>query len=1148
MKSIIEKFKQEKQYGLLEKAIEKTFSLKKNLPYCITGLCDDARNICAISLISYVKENYSRRSVIIVHDDQTAQKLTAELNSFGLFAIHFCERDYNFYGVSSSKEFEIKRLCALKSYVDKSCDVLVCSAMGALQFILPRKNFVSSVINIDMSGEYDIDDLCNRLTFIGYQRCELVDCVGQFAVRGGIFDIFPLGYDKPVRIEFYGDEVDSISYYDIDTQRRGDALERIDIIPAGETLIDADVKNSIEKELTKLIAACDDDNTAQSLARQKDALSSGEFHCADRYVSLIYKTPFLDYIREDDLVFCFSDDLITRSVDAAHKHLALTVESMLEQGIVNGKNAVYYKDKADLDVFLRSRPTLYFDTLGASQTGARLDGLFDFTSKQTVSYSDKSSLMIEDISDYVNMGYSVDIVCQNKASSDNLFELLRENNIDTGKIRITHGIAIGGFELPLSKYVCISESGKSRVSIKRRRSADAKLSKGERILSYADLKVGDYVVHANHGIGIYAGIQTLTFEGVTRDFIKIQYAGKDAIYLPCNQLDMLSKYIGAHSEDGTLKLSRLGGAEWGKTKKRVKSAAKEMAKELTALYAKRTRLPGFAFGGDDEFQREFEASFEYEETDGQKTASDEIKRDMEKPYPMDRLLCGDVGFGKTEVAMRAAFKAAMNNKQVAVLVPTTILAMQHYRVFSSRMKEFPINVDLICRFNSPTQQKKSLMRLKRGETDIIIGTHRLLSKDIAFRDLGLVIIDEEQRFGVAHKEKLKQVSQNVDVLTLSATPIPRTLNMAMSGIRDMSILEEAPGDRYPVQSYVLEYDDAIISEAINKELIRGGQVFYLCNDIERIDGVAAHLQRFFPDARIAGAHGRMDRDELSEIWRALVDGEIDIIVCTTIIESGVDVPRANTLIIENADRFGLSQLHQIRGRVGRSGRRAYAYFTVPKGRTVNEIAVKRLQALREYTEFGSGFRIALRDLEIRGAGNVLGAEQHGHMDSVGYDLYIRILNEAIIEEQGGVLEEKTECTVDYAKSAYIPESYISSSAQRIDAYKKVSLIDSFESMRDVLDELIDRYGDAPKSVETLLNISLIRYLGCKLKLEKIVIAKGSVTLYNTTDDFAKIEKSAEECKVKTLKKKSMKPQLILKVNSGSELRMTQNILSSCVGI
>jgi transcription-repair coupling factor (superfamily II helicase) len=606
------------------------------------------------------------------------------------------------------------------------------------------------------------------------------------------------------------------------------------------------------------------------------------------------------------------------------------------------------------------------------------------------------------------------------------------------------------------------------------------------------------------------GIENIkNYDGTRRDHIKIQYSGSDVLYVPCEQIDLVSKYIGPRSDDAGMKLSKLGGTDWHKTKARVKKEVREMAKELIKLYAERQRRPGFAFPADDEMQREFESMFEYEETDAQLEAAREIKSDMEKTVPMDRLLCGDVGFGKTEVALRAAFKAVMGGKQVAILVPTTILAAQHFRTTLSRMRGFPLNIAMLSRFSQGKEQGATLRALARGDIDILIGTHRILSDDVKFRDLGLVIIDEEQRFGVAHKEKLKQISKNVDVLTLTATPIPRTLGMAMNSIRDMSVLDEAPEARRPVQTYVMEFDEIIINEAIRRELARGGQVFYLYNRVDSIYSVASRLRSRFPDATVAVGHGQMEKEELASVWQSLVSGETDILVCTTIIETGVDVPNANTLIIEQADRMGLSQLHQIRGRVGRSQRLAYAYFTYNKGRALSEDSSKRLAAIRDFTEFGSGFKIALRDLEIRGAGDVLGARQHGHMESIGYDLYIKILDEAVLEEQGVEKKEKADCVINIGRDSFIPKTYIPSEAQRIEIYKKIARVKTEADADDIADELLDRYGDLAPSVETLLDAALCRSLGCECEFTQIDEKNGSVVIYPAQLDLAAWSEMAE---------------------------------------
>lgn len=657
------------------------------------------------------------------------------------------------------------------------------------------------------------------------------------------------------------------------------------------------------------------------------------------------------------------------------------------------------------------------------------------------------------------------------------------------------GALSSGFGYPHEKFYAFTY-GRNAVASKKRKSRSG-FKKGQSLHSLDELKKGDYVVHSLHGIGVFDGINKLEVGKITKDYIKIKYAKGDVLYVPVTQLDLVSKYIGPHEDDGrTVKLNKIGGKDWEKTRNKVRAAVKDMADQLIALYSKRQNSPGYAFSPDIDMQSDFERRFEYDETSDQLRAIDEIKGDMEKPYPMDRLLCGDVGFGKTEVALRAAFKCAADGKQCAILVPTTILAYQHYRTILKRFDGFPVEIEMLSRFRTPKEQEKILKNLKRGSLDIIVGTHRLVSKDVKFKDLGLLIVDEEQRFGVAQKEKLKELFPTVDVLTLSATPIPRTLNMAMTGIRDMSVIEEAPQDRYPVQTYVIEHDMGILCEAMEKELRRGGQVYYLHNRVESIESTAAKIKEMMPSARIAVAHGRMGEEELSEIWRDLLEGDIDILVCTTIIETGVDVPNCNTLIIEDADRLGLAQLHQIRGRVGRSTRRASAYFTFKRGKELSEIANRRLSAIREYTEFGSGFKIAMRDLEIRGAGNVLGAQQHGHMEAVGYDMYLQLLGEAVEEEKGEKpISRKKECLIDMQIDAHIPDNYIKSIPQRLAVYRRIADIKNTEDAEDVKDELRDRFGEIPQSVQGLIDVSLLRNTAAAKGIYEIGQKGNSVILY-----------------------------------------------------
>lgn len=664
-----------------------------------------------------------------------------------------------------------------------------------------------------------------------------------------------------------------------------------------------------------------------------------------------------------------------------------------------------------------------------------------------------------------------------------------------GRVSVLPGALSGGFGYPHEKFYAFTY-GRNAVASKKRKSRSG-FKKGQSLHSLDELKKGDYVVHSLHGIGVFDGINKLEVGKITKDYIKIKYAKGDVLYVPVTQLDLVSKYIGPHEDDGrTVKLNKIGGKDWEKTRNKVRAAVKDMADQLIALYSKRQNSPGYAFSPDIDMQSDFERRFEYDETSDQLRAIDEIKGDMEKPYPMDRLLCGDVGFGKTEVALRAAFKCAADGKQCAILVPTTILAYQHYRTILKRFDGFPVEIEMLSRFRTPKEQEKILKNLKRGSLDIIVGTHRLVSKDVKFKDLGLLIVDEEQRFGVAQKEKLKELFPTVDVLTLSATPIPRTLNMAMTGIRDMSVIEEAPQDRYPVQTYVIEHDMGILCEAMEKELRRGGQVYYLHNRVESIESTAAKIKEMMPSARIAVAHGRMGEEELSEIWRDLLEGDIDILVCTTIIETGVDVPNCNTLIIEDADRLGLAQLHQIRGRVGRSTRRASAYFTFKRGKELSEIANRRLSAIREYTEFGSGFKIAMRDLEIRGAGNVLGAQQHGHMEAVGYDMYLQLLGEAVEEEKGEKpISRKKECLIDMQIDAHIPDNYIKSIPQRLAVYRRIADIKNTEDAEDVKDELRDRFGEIPQSVQGLIDVSLLRNTAAAKGIYEIGQKGNSVILY-----------------------------------------------------
>ena len=1110
MNIITDSVRAQSEYRQLLLAIADSKNANRPLPLAVTGLCEGATDACYASLLEDIKAFDKRTLLIVCSEEKECVRIKSFLSQFGYKVAFYMGRDLTFYNITASHEYEHERLRVLSGLLEGAFDAVVTTPDAALGYTVPSDVLISSMTVVDFDKtSIDPAEFSERLVRAGYVRTDIVDGAGQFAQRGGIIDVYPASaryYDMenkvvtdrlPFRIELFGDEIDRMEIFDPETQRMTLSLNRVEFSPARELLIGDEKKAEIRSAIEAQIKKSRDERAISEMRTELLAIDSGvELNFLDKYITLVYpqRTCLLDYFSRQSTVLMKGSSACMDRIKAALWHIDQTVEELLEGGTIASKYTDYSHRQQYFDSFLELSSLVMFESLGQGLSGKRLGGMFSFRSKHMVSYCENLELLCEDIDSYKKTGYKIIITAENEASAKNLCDMLSDRGISAiaeasqgeysikdlpkNVVLVRWKEYVRGFELSASKIAILTICPESRDGmlsaggvIRRKKK---KRSGTETILSYNDLEVGDFVVHEIHGIGQYMGIENLTVDGVSRDYINIRYAGSDRLFLPVDKLDMVSKYIGAHSDDGLVKLSKFGGGEWERAKSRAKAAAKDIAKDLIQLYAERSRRPGFAFPPDDDMQLDFEAAFEYEETEGQIDAINDIKDDMMKATPMDRLLCGDVGFGKTEVAMRAAYKAVLGGKQVAVLVPTTILALQHYQTFTARMRSHPVTVDMISRFRTAKQQAQSLRNLKNGNTDIIIGTHRLVSKDIEFKDLGLLVIDEEQRFGVTHKERLKQMSGNIDVLTLTATPIPRTLNMALGGIRDISVLDEAPGDRLPVQTYVLEHDELIIIEAIRRELRRGGQVFYLYNFVENIDGCAARLSKSIPEARITVAHGKMDKERLEDIWEDMLKGEIDILVCTTIIETGIDIPNANTLIVENSQRLGLSQLHQIRGRVGRSARRAYAYFTYPRDKTVTEIATKRLEAIRDYAEFGAGFKIAIRDLEIRGAGNLLGAEQHGHLDAVGYELYIKLLNEAVLEEKGEKIPEKTECTVTLKCDAYIPDRYVSNSAQRMGLYKRIAAIECEEDREDVLDELIDRYGEAPKCVTDLLTVAHVR--------------------------------------------------------------------------
>lgn len=1082
-------------------------------PCALTGVSNVHKAMLCMDMAS------KRRLIVICDDEAACTRLVQDINELARteLACLFPAKDLNFaYMEGVSREYERGRIQALSKFTEGSCRIIAASIEAAMQATIPPDKLKEYSFTLSSGTELVISELTAKLTAAGYTRTEQVEGQAQFAVRGSIVDIFPVQDKTPVRIELWGDEIDTISYFDTESQRRTDPIDSITIFPSLEIIFGSD--EILTEKLEALSASVRGkltDKIRLHISRDIECVQSGiTLTNSDKYYTLAYDRTYtvFDYFAGKDCLCAVSEyqNCIEKS-KAVSSQLREDMALLLEDGIMFKKLEGFCVDLAAVMHSALDMPCVFLDTFMRQLPEIKLKKLINTDCRQTGIWGGNIVHLEEELKSFCEQGYCTVVLAGSEKTLPIIARDLKDDGIDArimtdqspilpSVVYLRTGSLSGGFEYPDIKCAAITQMKAMTIGKKKKQ----KHKKGEEIGSLSDIAAGDLVVHSMYGIGRFAGIRNLETGGVKKDYISIQYAGTDVLYVPVTQLDLVSRYIGPR-EDTTVKLNKLNSVEWNKTRSRVKTAVKDMADELTKLYAERQKAKGFAFSPDNDWQNDFEQRFDYQETDDQLRAINEIKEDMQKDVPMDRLLCGDVGFGKTEVALRAAFKCALDSKQCAIMCPTTVLAWQHYQTAIKRFEHFPVKVELLSRFRTPKQQADVIRELKRGTVDIVIGTHRLVQKDVKFKDLGLAIIDEEQRFGVAHKEKFKEAFKGVDILTLSATPIPRTLNMALSGMRDMSVIEEPPQDRQPIQTYVIEHDDGVIAQAIFKELRRGGQVYYLHNRVETISSVVAKLEKQLPDARIGIAHGQMSENELSEIWRQLLDREIDILVCTTIIETGVDVPNVNTLIIEDADRLGLSQLHQIRGRVGRSNRRAFAYFTFRRGKVLTEVANRRLTAIKEFTQFGSGFHIAMRDLEIRGAGSVLSGRQHGHMEAVGYDMYLRLLGEAIAEQQGLELPRSPEdCLVDISINAFIPEDYIESLPQRIDAYRKIASIVTEEDSRDVIDELIDRYGEPPKSVTGLVNVALVRNTASRLRVTEISQRGDKVFFFIRTPEVSQI--------------------------------------------
>lgn len=1111
------------------------------LPAVVTGLS----HIHKAHLIHSLCEKNGRRAVVVTADEAEATRLAADLNVLRPGAYVYPARDFILHNVEGqSREYEHQRLAVLKKMLEGDYSAVIFSTEAALQLTIPPEDLMKRTLMLETGGEVPISRVTEALLAAGYVESGQVDGTGQFARRGGILDFFPPDSPLPLRVEFWGDAVDTIARFDPETQRRTETIAAAEISPATEVLFDS--PESLAEKLRALVkklrgrpaAAC------AALTGDADKLEQGlHLPSLDKYLPLAYPPATVFDYAEDALLFASESIKIRERCRSFQVQMNEDLKNLLEDGVVCSGLDRYAIDYTDLLARFESQGVICLENFPCAGYDFPVREVTGVTARQLSTWGGSLQVLEQDIRPALENDYTICIMAGTEKAARSLADDLKKEKLRAdfyetfpetfprSRVSVIPGGVSAGLDYPTAKFMLITHGAAAQ---HRKKPVRAKHKAGETIGSLEELQRGDYVVHSAHGVGVFEGIHKLDMQGVKKDYIKIRYAKEDILYVPVTQLDLVSKYIGQR-EDAGIRLNKLGGQEWQKTKNRVRKAVKDMAKELTRLYAERMHRKGHAFLPDTDLQYDFEARFEYDETDDQLRSTQEIKHDMERSAPMDRLLCGDVGFGKTEVALRAAFKCVSEGLQCAMLVPTTLLAMQHYQNVAKRMEGFPINIEMLSRFKSQGQKDKILAGLAHGSVDMVVGTHILISKDVKFKNLGLLIVDEEQRFGVAQKEKLKELFPTVDVLTLSATPIPRTLNMAMSGVRDMSTLEEAPQDRHPVQTYVMEQDNGVLNDAMRRELRRGGQCYYLHNRVDNIESVALRIANDLPEAAVGVAHGKMTEEELNEIWRRLLENEIDILVCTTIIETGVDVPNVNTLIIEDADRMGLAQLHQLRGRVGRSSRRASAYLTFRWGRELSEIAASRLSAIREFTEFGSGFKIAMRDLEIRGAGNILGAEQHGHMEAVGYDMYLRLLNQAVQEEKGEATgRAETECLVDLQVQAYIPETYITSIPQRLSIYRHIADIHSEADAHDVYDELIDRFGDPPKSVQGLVEIALLRNSAAACGITEINQKGDSILMYVTRVDMEKVSKLAQLMRGRIFLSAGDRPYLSIKLLKGQQ--------------
>ena len=1097
---------------------------EKKGPVTISGLSDVGK----IQFICATKQEINQPICIVTYNEIQARKIIEDLKYFSKDfeeIYYFPKREIVTYDyIAESKDLPYERIEVLNKIQKKNAKVIVTTIEAIMQKMITKTTLYKNKITLEIGKNYNIEDIKQKLVSLGYERNDLVENKGQFSVRGDIIDV-AISEKEGIRVEFWGDEIDSIRKFYLSSQRSSDMENKIEIMPAHEFVLEEDLNTIIKKikndnidlkrEIENKIETKQKTGYIEALKeiKEKDIEIIEEENYiskVDKYFDYFYKkqSNFFDYLQNDFIILfdefskikqreeniIIENRNLIKTLIEKQKYIPQAIQEINKIEYTNENKQIIYLEKQDFGL-TKSSSIKYI-----------------FNYRDVKYYKSEIEILLEDIKKWQNSKKQVIILAGNKEETEKFSKLLQdkdinytirdikntikaeEKNKENWQVILDTGKLSSGFESYNLNLIVVTGEELFLSSLKNKRKVSQGFKQGEKVV-FADLKVGDYVVHKSHGIGQFIGVNTLKADGIIKDYIKLRYSNDDMLYIPTNDLDNIRKYIGGG--ESSPKINKLGGKEWENTKQRVKNNLKEVARDLMELYAKRQKIKGFSFSKDTDWQRQFEDDFPYVETDDQLRCIEETKKDMEDVKPMDRLLCGDVGYGKTEVAIRAAFKAIMDQKQVAYLVPTTVLANQQYETFKSRMENFAIRVELLNRFRTKKQQDEIVRKLKLGEIDVVIGTHRILSKDVEFKDLGLLIIDEEHRFGVKDKEKIKKYKTNIDVLTMTATPIPRTLHMSIVGVRDMSVIYEPPQNRRPVQTYVLEYDEEVIKEAITKELERKGQVFYLFNKVEGIEKKAIQIENLVPEAKVAYAHGKMSGTELEEMMMEFVKGEINVLVCTTILESGIDIPNANTIIVENADRLGLAQLYQIRGRVGRADKQAYAYITYKRDKILTEVADKRLKAIKEFTEFGSGFKIAMRDLEIRGAGSLLGEIQHGHMEEVGYDTYCKLLDEVLKEMQGIETIEEQDVQIDLTISSYIPEEYIENSSQKIEIYQDIALCRSDEDIQNVTDEIIDRYGQMPIEIENLLKIATIKNLARKANILKIAQKRdGIVFLYD----------------------------------------------------